>query len=117
MAARYSSRVELPALKRSKRESVSISSSPSYDSRSEVLNFGFGQCFLFLDVLNPCKDVWVPVRLADDFLHPGVSPLEMVKIVPVNRWKASINSSGREVVNKLINSWDVQGTLLDGIHK
>ena len=76
-----------------------------------------------MDVLNTCKDVWM--RLADDFLHPGVSPLKIVvdsglmliKIVPVNRWKVSINSGGREVVNQLINSWDVQGTLLDGIHK
>ena len=62
------------------------------------------------------------MRLADDFLHPGMPPLNMVvgsglmliKIVPVNRWKVSIDPGGREVVNQLIDSCDVRGTLLDG---
>ena len=93
---------------------------PNSSSRPEVLNFGFGHCFLSLHVLNPRKNVWV--RLADDFLHPGMPPLNMVvgsglmliKIVPVNGWKVSIDPGGREVVNQLINSWDAWGILLDG---
>ena len=94
---------------------------PNSSSRPEVLNFGFGHCFLSLHVLfNPRKNVWV--RLADDFLHPGMPPLNMVvgsglmliEIVPVNGWKVSIDPGGREVVNQLINSWDAQGILLDG---
>ena len=62
------------------------------------------------------------VRLADDFLHPGVPSLNMVvgsglmliEIVPVNGWKVSIDPGGRVVVNQLINSWDARGILLDG---
>ena len=76
-----------------------------------------------MHVLNPHKNVWV--RLADDFLYPGMPPLNMVvgsglmliKIVPVNGWKVSIDpggTGGREVVNQLINSWDARGILLDG---
>ena len=46
---------------------------PSCSSRPEALNLGFGHCLLSLDVVDPCKDVWV--GLADDVLHPGMPSL------------------------------------------
>ena len=54
---------------------------------------------------NPPKDVWV--GLADDFFHPGMPSLYMVvgsglmliKVVPVNWWKVSIDPGGSEVVD------------------
>ena len=58
-----------------------------------------------LDVVNPPKDVWV--GLADDFSHPGMPSLYMVvgsglmliKVVPVNWWKVSIDPGSSEVVD------------------
>ena len=66
------------------------------------------------------QNVWV--RLADDFLHPGMPSLNMVvgsglmliKIVPVNWQQVSIEPGCNEVVYYLINSGNVWGILLDG---
>ena len=96
---------------------------PSSSSRPEVLNFGFAMVTassLCMHSIHTKMLNWV--RLADDFLHPGVPLLNMVagsgpRIVSVNRWKVFIDPGGREVVNQLINSCDVQGTLLDGKHR
>ena len=87
-----------PVLKRSKKVCILLFFSfndtaspwPSCYSRPEDLNLGFGHYLLSL-MIDPCKDVWV--RLADDFLHPGMPSLNMVvgsglmliEIVPVNQ--------------------------------
>ena len=60
--------------------------------------------------------------LADNFFHSGMLPfnivvgsgLVLIEAVPMEWWKVSIDPGGREVVNQLINSWDVGGVLLDG---
>ena len=64
--------------------------------------------------------------LADNFFHSGMPPfntvvgsgLVLIEVVPMEWWKVPIDPGGREVVrelvNQLINSWDVGGVLLDG---
>ena len=58
------------------------------------------------------------------FFHSGMPPsnivvgsgLVLIEVVPMEWWKVSIDPGGREVVrevvNQLINSWDVGGVLL-----
>ena len=58
------------------------------------------------------------------FFHSGMPPfnivvgsgLVLIEVVPMEWWKVSIDPGGREVVrevvNQLINSWDVWGVLL-----
>ncbi len=113
MADKYALRVMPPVLNRS--NSVWILFSLSFirrlcgravaPCRHVALNLGFGHCLLSLHVFNPFKDVWM--RVANDFLHPRMPSLNMVvgsrlmliEVVPVNRWKVSIDPGGSEIIH------------------
>ena len=112
IAAKYSLRVIPPELKRSNKVCILFSFSFIWRLRGQAVAPDLKLSILALvtassslDVVDPCKDVWV--GLADDFLHLGMpslnvvvgSRLMLIKIVPVYWGKVSIDPGGSEVID------------------